>query len=829
MSLTGKTNAEKIWNYLFKELKNPYGVAGIMGNIKAESNLIPNNLQNTYEKKLGMTDESYTKAVDDGSYNNFVKDSAGYGLVQWTYWSLKQDLLEYVQKAKKSIGDLEIQLEFLCKQLQSPEFKKNVWDVCSEAKSVRTASDAMLLKFERPADQSEKVQELRASYGQTFFDQYADVKEDKSESAGETIATFIPRMTRPTAGNKYYIRKASGGWSNAIQGSPTDSQCDVLSNCVGYAYGRFNEIGNYGSCKFLSPVNAENFMEYAPGLATGKTPELGACMVWQKGATLKDSDGAGHVAIVEKIISDTEIVTSESGWGSSTPFWTQTRKKGDGNWGQSSAYTFRGFIYNPAVSDKTKPGKTPEEELKPTPADVVLKYAKGDIVNFTGKTHYTNSYKSGSAKECKPGEAQVTAINKTGAHPYHLKATSNSKSTVNGWVDAADVSDKIVKIPEDIKPTTPVVVPVKNTMKYTEANPPLVCMMTNSTCYLQTRTMTPKGVLWHSTGANNPNLKRYVQPSKSDKNYADLMKKLGTNSYGNDWNHVSVQAGLNCWIGKLADGTVTTVQTMPWNYRPWGCASGSKGSCNDYWIQFEICEDDLKSKDYFEQVYKEACELTAYLCTKYKLDPKGKVNYNGVSVPVILCHQDSYQLNLGSNHADVYHWFKKYGKTMEDVRNDVATIMAKGSGEPLPVTPTEPVIVDPSYQDIKVGDIITLASNATYTSGKSIPNWVFKSTLYAREIRKDSIVFSILRTGDITGVVSKSFVTKKADGEPVFKPYLVIVTADVLNVRSGPGTSYKINTTVKKNEVYTIVEEQGKWGKLKSGAGWISLDYTKKK
>lgn len=163
---------------------------------------------------------------------------------------------------------------------------------------------------------------------------------------------FVPRLTRPEAGNKYYIRKASGGYSNAIKGKPTDKDCDVLSNCVGYAYGRFNEIGGYGYCKYLAPVNAENFMQYRGSCKIGQTPKLGAVMVWQKGATLSNSDGAGHVAIVEKIISDTEVVTSESGYGSK-PFWTQTRKKGsNGNWGAGSAYKFLGFIYNPAVSDE---------------------------------------------------------------------------------------------------------------------------------------------------------------------------------------------------------------------------------------------------------------------------------------------------------------------------------------------------------------------------------------------------------------------------------------------------------------------------------------------
>jgi len=82
---------------------------------------------------------------------------------------------------------------------------------------------------------------------------------------------------------------------------------------------------------------------------------------------------------------------------------------------------------------------------------------------------------------------------------------------------------------------------------------------------------------------------------------------------------------MNCWIGKLADESVATVQTMPWNWRPWGCASGPKGSCNDHWIQFEICEDNLKNKEYFEAVYEEACQITAYLCKMFDIDPLGTV------------------------------------------------------------------------------------------------------------------------------------------------------------------------------------------------------------
>lgn len=212
-------------------------------------------------------------------------------------------------------------------------------------------------------------------------------------------------------------------------------------------------------------------------------------------------------------------------------------------------------------------------------------------------------------------------------------------------------------------------------MKYSSSNKPLVCMMTQSTCYNGTTKMNVKGILWHSTGANNPTLKRYVQPSDNDPNKDALIKIIGKNSNGNDWNHVRKQAGLNFWIGKLADGSVAAVQTMPWDYRPWGCGSGSKGSCNDGWIQFEICEDGLTDKTYFNAVYKEACEMTAYLCDMYNIDPNGTVTHNGVKVPTILCHADSYKLGLGSNHGDVYHWFSKHGKSMETARADVAALM----------------------------------------------------------------------------------------------------------------------------------------------------------
>lgn len=171
MALRGNTNEERIWNFLKDKGLSDHGAAGLMGNLYAESALNPHNLQNTYEKKLGYTDDTYTAAVDSGSYTNFVRDSAGYGLAQWTYWSRKEGLLAYVRGLGASVGDLEAQLGYLFKELS--EGYTGLLATLKTATSVRTASDAVLTKYERPADQSASVQAKRASYGENYLTKYA--------------------------------------------------------------------------------------------------------------------------------------------------------------------------------------------------------------------------------------------------------------------------------------------------------------------------------------------------------------------------------------------------------------------------------------------------------------------------------------------------------------------------------------------------------------------------------------------------------------------------------------------------------------------------------
>ena len=179
MALRGKDTAEKIYNFLIDEGFSPHGAVAYMANLFAESGLNPKNLQNSCEKKLNYSDESYTAAVDNGSYMNFADDSAGYGLAQWTFPTRKAALLKYAKAAGESIGDLEMQLHFAIKELK--ENFKSIYAALKTASDVKAASDLVLTKYEAPKDQSDVVKRKRAEYGQEYFNRFSGAGEKKGE------------------------------------------------------------------------------------------------------------------------------------------------------------------------------------------------------------------------------------------------------------------------------------------------------------------------------------------------------------------------------------------------------------------------------------------------------------------------------------------------------------------------------------------------------------------------------------------------------------------------------------------------------------------------
>jgi N-acetylmuramoyl-L-alanine amidase len=191
-------------------------------------------------------------------------------------------------------------------------------------------------------------------------------------------------------------------------------------------------------------------------------------------------------------------------------------------------------------------------------------------------------------------------------------------------------------------------------------------ILTENACYKAGKTIVPKGIMVHSTGANNPYLKRYVGPDDG---------LLGKNQYNNYWNQDRPDGRQVCphaFIGKLADGSIATYQTLPWNHRGWHAG----GNANNSYIGFEICEDNLTDASYFNPVYKEAVELCVYLCKLYGLTEKN-----------IICHSEGYKLDIASNHADVMHWFPKHGKSMDSFRADVKKALNMTTASPPPPSP----------------------------------------------------------------------------------------------------------------------------------------------
>lgn len=177
-----------IWSKLSAAINNDIGTAALMGNLQAESGMIPYRKQGDFSS--GYTQSiTYTNNVNNGSYseNQFVHDSIGYGLAQWTYYTRKQKLYDkYVNDGYSSIGDVDLACDYLIEELQSDY--NSVWVAITTATDLHTASDVVLVDFESPADQSQAVKDYRASLGQAIYNEYS----------GQPIPPTPPPPSPPT-------------------------------------------------------------------------------------------------------------------------------------------------------------------------------------------------------------------------------------------------------------------------------------------------------------------------------------------------------------------------------------------------------------------------------------------------------------------------------------------------------------------------------------------------------------------------------------------------------------------------------------------------------
>lgn len=441
MGLTGATNEERIWNYLVGKGLSKAGAAGLMGNLYAESALNPKNLQNSYEKGLGHTDESYTAAVDDGTYTNFVHDSAGYGLAQWTFWSRKQNMLAFARAAGRSIGDLEMQLDFLFKELA--EGYKGVLATLKAATTVKAASDSVLLNFERPADQSSAAKTRRASYGQTYYDKYAG-KASGPDKGGSSMTEQALRQKLVGIAQGWLGRKESDGSHREIidlynshkplaRGYPvkyTDAWCSTFASAVAIKAGLTDIIPTECGCeKHIQLFKALGSWEENDA----HVPAPGDYIFydWDDNGAGDCTGSADHIGIVEKVSGQTITVIE----GNMSNAVGRRTLKVNGRY-------IRGYGV-PKYSSKATAGSNASGGAatpSPAPGPAASGLKVGDTVDFTGSRHYASA-DAANGHACKPGKAKVTQVYRPGQskHPYHLVAVSGGGSDVYGWVDAGDI------------------------------------------------------------------------------------------------------------------------------------------------------------------------------------------------------------------------------------------------------------------------------------------------------------------------------------------------------------------------------------------------------
>lgn len=218
----------------------------------------------------------------------------------------------------------------------------------------------------------------------------------------------------------------------------------------------------------------------------------------------------------------------------------------------------------------------------------------------------------------------------------------------------------------------------------------------NNPSYVQQKAMHPVGIIFHSTGCNNPYLRRYV----------NCPSKLGENRYGNHWDTASTQVSVHGFIGLDKDDRVQVAQILPYDISCWGCGGGTKGSYNYNpvgHIQFEVCEDDLESKEYFTKVYDKAIEYCAYLCKKFNL-----------SASSICSHKEAHSRGYASAHGDPEHWLKKYGKTMDMFRDSVQARLRDSAVKP----------IEQNKADVASDSQVNSSSVVDYTVTVSVSNGV---------------------------------------------------------------------------------------------------------
>lgn len=330
----------------------------------------------------------------------------------------------------------------------------------------------------------------------------------------------------------------------------------------------------------------------------------------------------------------------------------------------------------------------------------------------------------------------------------------------------------------------------------------IVAMHTNNDCYKKATPVVQRGVLFHSTAANNPYLRRYV-----DKNaQTNGVDQIGNNKYGNHWNQSAATLGrsvcVHAFIGYDINNKIRVAQNLPYNYACWGNGGGKYGSCNGNphaRIQFEICEDSRNDKNYLLAVLDVACQYAAELCIEYGWDPHGTEN----GLPIILDHVTSNEYGWGGNHGDIAHWLKPHGLSMDWVRNNIKKIMDELKG-----------VADGETDTIKIGSMVKLRDRNVKTyNGGNPASFVFNGTYRVDVLKGNRAVLD--KNGICTAYRLEDLVLASDESTPIPAPSTPSVPAKIVK-----GSKVKIKTGAKwyggsriprwaMNDIWIVLEIKG--------------------
>ena len=240
------SNDAYIWNFFVKSGLTKEGTAGLMGNLKAESKLESVIYQDSYKRKIGLTDQEYVNRVNDGRYSEykFVNDGVGFGLAQWTYYTRKQSLFNY---CKGKIGDLNCQLNFLISELKINEYK-SVNSLLRSSNNIRECTLKVLFKYEQPADQGEQTQTKRINFANDIYNTYSRGGDDPTPTPTPTGLEFT-----------YAVRTTKGD----ILPEVTNTQ--DYAGIRGYAITDIAIKVNKGSIKYRVHVKGGDWLGFVTG------------------------------------------------------------------------------------------------------------------------------------------------------------------------------------------------------------------------------------------------------------------------------------------------------------------------------------------------------------------------------------------------------------------------------------------------------------------------------------------------------------------------------------------------------------------------------------